>query len=60
VAAGIPALEECGFIGVQQTAPTVTSPLAPHKGGGLEIALHGALTGPDLLRNSADGSALAV
>jgi hypothetical protein len=60
VAAGIPALEECGFVGIQQTAAAVTPPLAPRKGGSLEIALHGALTHPDMSCNGGDSPALAV
>ena len=59
-AARIPALEERGFVGIQQAAAAVSPPLAPHKGGGLELPLHGARTDPDVLGNRADGPSLAV
>lgn len=59
-AACIPALEERGFVGIQQAAAAVTPPLAPHKGGGLEIPLHGARTDPHVLGNREHGPPLVV
>jgi hypothetical protein len=60
VAARIPALEERSFVGLQQAAAAVTPPVATHKGGGLEISLHGARTDPHLLGDGGDRPALAV
>ena len=60
MAAGIPPLQQDDLIRVQQTLPAVTPPFPPRKRGGLEIALHGTQTDPDLLRNGAAGPPLAV
>ena len=60
MAAGIPALEQIRFIGVEHTVPEVTAPFASRKGGGPEIALHRAQTHPDLLGNGRGRPALAV
>jgi hypothetical protein len=60
VAPGIPALEEIRLIGVEATVAEVAAPFAPRKRGGPEIALHGAQTQPDVLRNSRGRPALAV
>jgi hypothetical protein len=60
VAARIPALEERGFVGIQQAAAAVTPPLAPQKGGGLEIPLHGARTNSNMLCDGGDRPALAM
>ena len=60
MAAGIPALEEIRFIGVEDTVPEVAATFAPRKRGGPEIALHRAQTQPDLLRNGRGRPALAV
>jgi hypothetical protein len=48
------------LVGIQQAAAAVTPPLAPHKGGGLEIPLHGARTDPNVLGNREDSPPLAV
>jgi hypothetical protein len=56
----IPAFEEGGFVGMQPAATAVTPPLAPQKGGGLEIPLHGARTAPHVLGNREDTPPLAV
>src|SRR5262245_35779524 len=51
IAAGIPALEQIRFIGVEQTGPRVAAALASRKRGGPEIALHRPETQPHVLGN---------
>src|SRR6266446_4264157 len=60
MAAGIPALEERRFIGIEPTVSQVAAPSAPCKRAGPEIALHRAQTQPHMLRNSRGGPALAA
>jgi hypothetical protein len=60
IAARIPALQERRCIGVEQTVAMVAAAFAPRKRGAPEIALDGAQTQPDLLRNRRGGPALAV
>ena len=60
MAAGIPPLQQGGFVRVPQTLPAVTPPFPPRKRGGLEIALHGTQTDPGLLRKGAAGPTLTV
>ena len=60
VAAGIPALKEIGFRGVEHTVPVVAAAFASPKGGGPEVTLYRTQTQPDLLRNGRGRPALVV
>jgi hypothetical protein len=59
-ATSLPAFEEGGCRGIQQTAAAVTPPLAPHQDGGLAIPRHGPRADPDVRRHGGNGPALAV
>jgi hypothetical protein len=58
--ARIPPREQCRFVRVEHTLPSVTPLFAASKRGGPQITLHGTRTEPDVPRNGADGPALAV